>query len=119
MQYAILLYVPADLEAGPGHAEWEASLPHHGAFNVALAERGVTYTGGALAGASAATSLRREDGEVVLADGPAVRSEQQLWGYYAVEADDLDTVVDLVDGLWELDHGTVEVRPLLPVGAPA
>ena len=48
-----------------------------------------------------------------------MRSEQQLWGYYAVEADDLDTVVDLVDGLWELDHGTVEVRPLLSVGAPA
>jgi hypothetical protein len=29
MEYAILLYVPADIEAEPGTAEWEACLPAH------------------------------------------------------------------------------------------
>jgi len=114
MRYAVLLYADADLDAGPGAKEWEESLPQHQALGAALAEKGVEFSGGALHAIGSATSLRRRDGQLVHTDGPFAETKEQLWGYYNVEAPDVDTVIELVGGLWEVDHGTVEIRPLLP-----
>lgn len=115
MRYAILLYADADLDAGPGAAEWEQAIPHHMAFGAVLAEKGVAFSGGGLHSIRSATSLRKRDGELVHTDGPFAETKEQLWGYYDVEAPDLDTVIGMVDGLWELEHGTVEIRPVFPV----
>jgi len=115
MQYAVLLYADAGLAAGPGAPEWEASLPAHGAFHQRLAERGLEYSGAALHAASGATSLRVSNGERLLTDGPFAEVKEQLWGFYLVEAPDLDTVLDVAEGMWEAEHGTVEVRPVIPM----
>jgi hypothetical protein len=115
MQYAVLLYADAGLDAGPGAPEWEASLPHHGAFNQRLQERGIEYSGAALHAAGSATSLRRRGGERLLTDGPFAEVKEQLWGFYLVEAPDLDTVLDLVEDMWEAENGTIEIRPVIPM----
>lgn len=119
MQYAVLLYVDADIEVSPDHPDWQASLPHHVAFNQALQERGLAYNGGVLTGAASATSVRTRGGERVVSDGPFAETKEQLWGYYVVDAPDLDTMLELTDLLWESTHGTVEIRPLLDVPTPA
>jgi hypothetical protein len=115
MQYAILLYADAELGAGPGNPEWEASLPLHTAFSQALAERGVAFSGGALHGAATATSVRVRDGETLITDGPFAETREQLWGFYTVEMPDIDAVIDPCLALWEAAHGTVEIRPMIPV----
>ena len=114
MRYAILLYADADLDAGPGAPEWEAAIPDHVALGAALAARGVPFSGGGLHSIRSATSLRRRDGRLVHTDGPFAETKEQLWGYYDIEAENLDEVIELIDGLWELDHGTVEIRPVFP-----
>ena len=120
MRYAIFVYAAADLDTGPGAEEWEAALDRHRAFGAALAEQGTPFSGGGLHSIRSATSLRRRDGELVHTDGPFAETKEQLWGYYDVEAPDLDAVIAMVDGLWELDHGTVEIRPVFPAPeAPA
>ena len=119
MQYTVLLYADASLGTGPGNPEWDASLPAHGALNAAARERGYAITGAPLFGAETATSVRRRDGERLVTEGPFAETKEQLWGFYLIDAPDLDAVLDLVDGLWEVDHGTVEIRPVLPVPAPA
>jgi len=118
MQYAVLLYVDAALEVSPQTPEWQASMPHHMAFNQALQERKLDYTGGVLTGNAAATSLRVRNGERVVSDGPFAEAKEQLWGYYVVDAPDLDTMLELSTLLWEADHGTVEIRPLMDVPVP-
>jgi hypothetical protein len=55
-------------------------------------------------------------GQRLVTDGPFVETKEQLWGYLVVDAPDLDTVLDACAGLWEAEHGTVEVRPLIPLG---
>jgi hypothetical protein len=119
MQYAILLYADARYGTGPGNPEWDASLPFHTAFVARLAERGVPFSGGALHGVASSTSLRVRDGERLVTDGPFAETREQLWGFYTVELPDLDAAIDEVAGLWEAEHGTVEIRPMIPVPAPA
>ena len=118
MQYAILLYADATYGTGPGNPEWDASLPFHTAFGAGLAERGVPFTGGALHGVGAATSVRLRDGERLVTDGPFAETREQLWGFYTVELPDLDAAIEAAAGLWEAAHGTVEIRPMIPVPAP-
>jgi hypothetical protein len=117
MRYAVLLYADADLPAGPGGPEWEQSLPTQLAFAARLNAEGIPFTAGGLYSVQSATSLRRRDGELISSDGPFAETKEQLWGYYDLEAPDLDAVVRLLDGLWELDHGTVEIRPVFPASS--
>jgi hypothetical protein len=84
------------------------------AFNQALQERGLPYTGGALTGAAAATTIR----DRLVTDGPFAETKEQLWGSYVVDAPDLDVVLELCGLLWEAEHGAIEVRPLLDVPVP-
>ncbi len=118
MQYAILLHADAAIDVRPDDPTWQASIPHHLAFNQALQERGIAYTGGALTGNASATTLRVRDGEALVTDGPFAEAKEQLWGYYVLDAPDLDTVLELSRLLWEAEHGSVEIRPLLDVPAP-
>jgi len=115
MQYAVLLYADADLDAGPDAPEWQQSLPGHQAFNAALQERGTDYSGAALHAVNAATAVRVRDGERLITDGPFAETKEQLWGFYLLEAPDLDTVIELSAGFWEAEHGTVEIRPVIPM----
>jgi len=114
MRYAVLLYADADLDAGPGAPEWEATLPHHSAFMERMAAGGHEFSGAALHAQGSATSMRVRDGQRLVTDGPFAETKEQLWGFYLVEAADLDTVLDLCEPLWEAGHGTIEVRPVIP-----
>jgi hypothetical protein len=111
MRYAILLYVDADFVAGPGNAEWDASVPDHNVYN---ALPGISH-GMALHDRANATSLRIREGERLVTDGPFAETKEQLWGLYVAEAPDLDTVLEDASKLWEARHGTIEIRPLLRV----
>ena len=119
MEYAILLYVPAEIEAEPGTPEWEACLPAHRAVGQAAAEAGYNPGGRALHAARGATTLRIRDGERLLTDGPFAETKEQLWGFLTVDAPDLDSVIDIASGLWEAENGSVEIRPMAPVQQPA
>lgn len=117
MRYAILLYTDPSLEAGPQSEAWAASGPTHRAFRERVAERGLeVVSGAALHDQDSATSLRRGGGERLVTDGPFAEAKEQLWGFYLVEAPDLDAVLDVSDGFWEAENGTVEIRPVIPTG---
>ncbi|MCW3066612.1 MAG: dehydrogenase [Solirubrobacterales bacterium] len=119
MEYMILLYVDAEIDARPGAPEWDASLPQHRAFAEAVRERGFKLSGRALHDATTATSVRVREGERLITDGPFAETKEQLWGYHMIEAPDIDSVIDLCTDLWEAEHGTVEIRPMIPSRAPA
>jgi hypothetical protein len=109
-EYVVLL--PGDEDA------WEHSTPEeqaatyarHEEFSKALAARGHTITGGAeLAHSREARTLRRRGDEVVVTDGPYAETVEQLSGYYLVESDDLDDLVQACTILLDGDGG-IEVR---------
>ena len=61
-----------------------------------------------------ATTVRVQNGETLLTDGPFIDAKEHLGGYCLVEADDLDVVLDLAARIPAARMGgAVEVRPLV------
>jgi hypothetical protein len=61
-----------------------------------------------------ATTVRVEDGETLLTDGPFVDAKEHLGGYLLVEADDLDAALEIAARVPAARMGgAVEVRPLV------
>jgi hypothetical protein len=60
-----------------------------------------------------ATTVRVKDGETLLVDGQFVDAKEHLGGYCLVEADDLDTALEIAARIPAARMGgAVEVRPL-------
>lgn len=79
----------------------------------AMGEAGVLVDSGPLQPPSTATTVRVRDGKRVLTDGPFAEIREQLGGYYVLQCDDLDTVVDWAAQIPSAKYGSVEVRPLM------
>jgi hypothetical protein len=61
-----------------------------------------------------ATTVRIENGQTVLTDGPFVDAKEHLGGYSLVEADDLDAALEIAARIPAARMGgAVEVRPLV------
>jgi hypothetical protein len=83
----------------------------HAAFAKLLAERGHQMTGGAeLAPSSEARVLRTStDGEHTVTQGPYAESAEQLTGFYVIETEDLDDLIDVCKTLGK-GEGAIEIR---------
>ncbi|MGH3050602.1 MAG: YciI family protein [Gaiellaceae bacterium] len=61
-----------------------------------------------------ATTVRVENGEALLTDGPYVDAKEHLGGYCLVEVDDLDAALEIAARIPAARMGgVVEVRPLV------
>ena len=87
------------------------------AYTQELHDAGAYVSGDALQGNETATLLRVRDGETTLTDGPFAEAKEYLAGYYVVEAQDLDAALAWAAKVPNAKYGTVEVRPVLDVGA--
>jgi hypothetical protein len=84
----------------------------HGRFAELLAERGHRVTGGAeLADSSGAKVVRGTLDNVSVTDGPFAETVEQLTGFYLVESDDLEDLLNICGVVSEGDP--VEVRACL------
>jgi hypothetical protein len=61
-----------------------------------------------------ATTVRVQDGETLLTDGPFVDAKEHLGGYFLVDVDDLDRALAIAARIPAARMGgAVEVRPLV------
>ena len=64
--------------------------------------------------AETATTVRVQNGETLLTDGPFVDAKEHLGGFCLVEADDLDAALEIAARIPAARMGgAVEVRPLV------
>jgi hypothetical protein len=101
--------------------DWDAAtseqrqevMDAHTAFHKAVAERATMLAGEALASSSQARTLRRPGGAAVVTEGPYAEAAEQIGGFYLVEAESLDLVVELCH-LLPASYA-VEVRPVIDI----
>ena len=109
--YVVLL--PGDEDGWESASEEHRSAMYakHGEFARLLAERGHTVTGGAeLTHSRDARVVRRsESGSASVTEGPYAETVEQLTGFYVVDSDDLDDLLEVVAVLADAE-GAVEVR---------
>ena len=64
--------------------------------------------------AETATTVRVQDGQTLLTDGPFVDAKEHLGGFFLVEADNLDAALEIAGRIPAARMGgAVEVRPLV------
>jgi hypothetical protein len=110
VRYVVLIaYEPGEWEAADEAGGRELFDAHH-AFERFVDAHGHRRGSAALCDADLATTVRhRDDGSVVVTDGPFVELAEQVGGYYDVELPDLDTAIAAAKLL--PPSYTVEVRP--------
>jgi hypothetical protein len=93
--------------------ERQGVMDAHTAFHKAVADRATMLAGEALAGSPQARTLRHVDGAPVVTEGPYAETAEQIGGFYLIEAESLDLVVELCEELpsWY----AVEVRPVVEI----
>jgi hypothetical protein len=112
MQYITLIYsseAPENFER-LSESEREAITAEYMAI---MRAPGVT-AGAQLQPATTATTVRVQDGRTLTTDGPFTETKEALGGYYLLEADDLDTAIELAARIPAARlGGAIEVRPLV------
>jgi hypothetical protein len=109
MKYALLIYSSADVRDVPEDqiksvlGEYEAIFETPGVLD-----------GMQLQGTDSATTVRVQDGEALLSDGPFVDAKEFIGGLYLLEADDLDAATAVAARVPAARMGgAVEVRPIV------
>jgi hypothetical protein len=110
-QYAVLLPGDESVWANATEEQKSETYARHGEFARLLAERGHKITGGSeLAHSREAKLVRNGPDGVVVTDGPYAETVEQLTGFYLVDTDDLDDLLQVV-ALLAGDDAAIEVRP--------
>jgi hypothetical protein len=80
---------------------------------LAIAQLPGVLGGAALQPAETATTVRVQNGETLLTDGPFIDAKEHVGGYLVIEADDLDAALQIAARVPAARMGgAVEVRPL-------
>jgi hypothetical protein len=112
MKYALLIYQNEKEWDEATEEERREAYAAHGRFAALLRERDADRGGEELALSGTATTVRRQDGEVLLTDGPYAEMAEQLGGFYLVEGRNLDEALEFARVLADMG-GTIEVRPVV------
>ncbi len=111
--YIVLLPGDESLWENMTQEEKNAVFAKHTEFSEALAARGHTITGGAeLPHSREAKVVRRGTDGLTITDGPYAEAVEQLSGFYLVDSDNLDDLLDCCGILADAESG-IEVRKLL------
>jgi hypothetical protein len=98
-------------------AERLAEMPLWLELNESLREAGLLVANGRLHPTDISTTLRVRDGEAELFDGPFATTKEVLVGYYVLDCTDLDEALQHAARLPLARYGTIEVRPIVSLGA--
>ena len=119
MKYLFLLYGPDGPLPEPGTAESAEMFQRWSAATGPMAQAGVLIDCAPVQPASASTTLRIEDGEVVLTDGPAAEIKEHFGGFTLVDCANLDEALKWAATLPTAVEGSIEIRPVVGVTPPA
>jgi hypothetical protein len=109
MKYALLIYSSPE----------SRDIPEDRLKSVIREYEAISHTPGVLdgmqlQGTESATTVRVQNGEALLSDGPFVDAKEHIGGLYLLEADDLDAATAVAARVPAARMGgAVEVRPIV------
>lgn len=109
-QYLLTVVEPTGQEMPPPEV-LEPIMRDVGAVDRAMREAGVWVFAGGLYPPDSATTLRPEDDEVLLTDGPFAEGREHVGGFSIIDVPDLDAALDWGRRLARATTLPIEVRP--------
>jgi hypothetical protein len=119
MRYMLLIYNSEKDSAQVAEADRGKMMGEYMAFTDGIRASGHYRAGDPLTGTASATSVRIRAGKLQITDGPFADTREQLGGYYIVDAKDLDEAITIAQKIPGVRTGTVEVRAIAQMPAPA
>jgi len=117
MKYLCLIYdEEKKLEQMP-KSEGEAFMGEYFGFTEGIKKTGHYLGGNALQPVQTATTVRVRNGKVSTTDGPFAETQEQLGGYYLIEAKDLNDAIQVAAKIPSARIGSIEVRPIMEFNA--
>jgi hypothetical protein len=112
MQYALLIYsgdAMEELQRLPEEQQGAVLGEYY-----AISQEPGTLGGEQLQPAETASTIRVQNGETLITDGPFADTKEVLGGFYLIEAADLDTAIALAARIPAARMGgAIEVRPVV------
>lgn len=112
MKYLCLICGETPMEQMP-EARAEEHHEEYAELTWELRRSGHFVEANRLAPPAAAATVRVRNGRVQTTDGPFAETEEQLGGYYVIEAKDLNEAIRLASRIPGARIGCVEVRPVV------
>ena len=112
MRYLCLIYDEEKKWAAMSKEEADAVMGEYFNFTEDVKKSGHYVGGEALQPVSTATSVRVRGGKMSTTDGPFAETQEQLGGYYLINAKDLNDALQIASKIPGAKTGTVEVRPI-------
>jgi hypothetical protein len=113
MQYILLIYSEESAHAAQDEG---LVMQAYDAFTQGIVQSGAFKSADRLQVVATATTVRVREGKTLTTDGPFAETREQLGGYYVVEAPDLDAAITIAAKVPTAKYGSIEVRPLWPMG---
>ena len=115
MQHLLLIYTNESHYEALGEGEQTKITGEYMDLVKSMRAKGQYVGGNHLDLTSTATTVRVREGKKLVTDGPFAETEEQLGGYFLVEATDLDEAIRLAEKIPAARWASVEVRPIVPV----
>jgi hypothetical protein len=110
MQYALLIYDKPGAYEALGEEEHEAVSREY----FAISQDPACVGGAQLQPVETATTVRVQNGNALMTDGPFADTKEVFGGFYMVEADTLDAALEIAKRIPAARlGGSVEVRPVV------
>jgi len=122
MRYMLLVYSNENSMAAASPEERAAIRSGHAAVISATGQRGILRGAEPLEPTSTATTVRVQQGKVLLTDGPFAETKEQLAGYYILDCKDLDEALEWAARIPTAcagGSGCIEVRPIRLMQQPS
>jgi len=119
MQYMLLIYGDEKWYATASPEELQSTMSAYFAYTRALQEANVWLAGAPLEDTQSATTVRVTGGKTQTADGPFAETKEQLGGYYLIDVVNADEALTWAARCPGASRGSIEVRPVMQIPAPA
>jgi hypothetical protein len=119
MRYMMLVYTQENNHATP--EEMTQVYNGHLAVQQETTRRGTFRAAEPLQTTASATTVRMDDGKVLVTDGPFAETKEQLAGYYILDCADLDEALEWAAKIPSACGGAtgcIEVRPIRAMPGP-
>lgn len=114
MRYMLLVYGTEMSDVQIPEEALAAYMEKHYAYYNEMADRGIVKVAERLRPTSTATTVRVQDGQVLVVDGPFAETKEQLGGINIFECKDLDEAIEVASRFptVEMGYGCIEIRPI-------
>jgi hypothetical protein len=113
MKYLFLIYEDDSIAQKMSKAEIDKINDEYLAFTSDITKSGQCLAGDALQPGNVATTVRVRNGTVMTTRGSFADTQEQLGGYYLIEASDLNDAIQVAAKIPTARTGSIELRPIM------